>query len=239
VGVTAVSAALRLTPSWVFLTGLDFSYPGGRTHARGSTWHLAMLAAAGRERPVGQAAFAALAARPRLTVAGKGGAPVRTDTLLRSYRDNLEAELAGAGDRVCDLGREGLGTGAVPISDRDFQERLCGSSGSPASAAEPAFRADPGTRFPEAAVVRFLASEKVALDRAADAATGRPDVEQKELARLLQEVDYAWIHFPDVPDLEKPDPGFLARAAAAARWHSRRLERLLSVLGGLQDSQEG
>ncbi len=43
VGVAAVHAALALTRQHVFITGLDFGYPGGRTHAR--------RRAAGRDRP--------------------------------------------------------------------------------------------------------------------------------------------------------------------------------------------
>ncbi len=234
VGVSAVSAALRLTPAPVFLTGLDFSFPRGRTHARGSTWHLAMLSGASREAPVEQAAYAAFAARPLITEPGKNGAPVRTDTLLRSYRDNLALELAGSAGRVSDLGADGLATGAVPVSLREFEKRIGDAppaQGLCAAAERP---------FSPEAVAGFLSAEQSALretaEAAAAAARGGPT---GELARLLRNADYAWAHFPDIPDVDHPDPGFLARAVVAVRWYARRVQRLLSVLRGLQNGEEG
>ncbi|MFI5369173.1 MAG: 6-hydroxymethylpterin diphosphokinase MptE-like protein, partial [Spirochaetia bacterium] len=57
VGVAAVHAGLQIGRGDVFLTGLDLSFPGARTHAQGSPYHLAMLNGCSRLRPVGQDAF--------------------------------------------------------------------------------------------------------------------------------------------------------------------------------------
>ena len=73
VGVAAVHAGLRLTTGEVFLTGLDFSFPGARTHARGTPWHLAALRGAGRLRGVDQETVRALALRRTIREPDKSG----------------------------------------------------------------------------------------------------------------------------------------------------------------------
>jgi hypothetical protein len=90
VGVTAVQAALGLTLGPVLLAGLDFCYPGGRTHACGAPSHRRALTSCSRLAPPGSAAFQALAARPRLQVAGKGGRRYPSDLVLRSYALQLK-----------------------------------------------------------------------------------------------------------------------------------------------------
>ena len=90
VGVAAAWTALRLSGSGVYLAGLDFSYPRGCTHARGTPAHLGALAAASRFAPPGHAAAAALAGRAMSWHASAGPGRVRSDAVLLSYRDLLE-----------------------------------------------------------------------------------------------------------------------------------------------------
>jgi hypothetical protein len=219
VGVAAVHAALRLTAGDIFLTGLDFSFPGHRTHARGSPSHLGMLAGSGRCRPAGQDVYAAMAARPLLPTEGKRGGVVLTDGVLRSYRDTLVDELAGSTGRVADIGQAGLPLGVALVDDAALEARLRSAPGGPPLGAEAS------GPYNARGAADFLTEESAILRRAADV-LGSSEAEDAE---ILAEIDYAWVHFPDVPDRLKPDPGFLARARVAARWYAQRLERALNL----------
>jgi hypothetical protein len=129
VGVAAAHAALRLTTGEVFLIGLDFSFPGSRTHARGTPRHIAALLAASRTHGIAQDSVRALVSRPAIRERGKDGARIATDSVLRSYRDGLRVEAAGEAGRVWDLGRTGLDLGIGRIGEDDFARRVHDASG--------------------------------------------------------------------------------------------------------------
>ena len=227
VGVTAVHAGLQIGRGNLFLTGLDFSFPGSRTHAKGSPAHLAMLNGCGRLRPVGQDAFQALAGRALVHARDKHGGAVRTDAVLKSYRDNVENAVRDSAVRVMDFGPQGLDLGVRRIGMSEWEDRLaCGSA--------PAARLEIDTRkaFSRDPVRQFVQAEKDLLGRALEAlqetvAEGRAS---GECRRLLREIDYTWVQFPDPPGLENPDRSFLARARAAAAHYARRLDRIASIL---------
>jgi len=128
VGVSAVEAALALTTGPVLFTGLDFSYPYGRTHARGAPLQALMLLSCGRLRPCGMGGFEILLARPRLRLRGKSGATVLTDLVLESYARQLVEINKGCG-RSFDLGSEGLPVGARQIRSLAGLIDLCSGEG--------------------------------------------------------------------------------------------------------------
>jgi len=227
VGVAAVYAGLQIGRGEVFLTGLDLSFPGARTHAQGSPYHLAMLNGASRLRPVGQDAFQALAARVLLHAPGKRGGFVHTDKVLKSYRDNVENVVRDSTARVMDLGPQGLDLGIRRISMGEWEDRLACGSAPPAR-----LEIDTGRVFPRDLVRRFIQTEKDLLERALDALreTTAEGGASEECRMLLREIDYAWVQFPDPPGLENPDRSFLARARVAAGHYARRLERISSIL---------
>ena len=115
VGVAAVHAALAVSATDVYLAGLDFSFPGSMTHARGAPSHLLMLEKSTRLRPVGADAYQALAARSLIRTADKHGGTVATDRVMRSYRDNLAARLSSARGRAYDMAPRGLDVGARTV----------------------------------------------------------------------------------------------------------------------------
>jgi hypothetical protein len=226
VGVAAAHAALRITRSVVFLTGMDLSFPGWKTHASGSPMVLAMMAASTRMDPVGQAAYRALVGRRLTRVADKHGSPVLTDRVLSSYRDSMEAELGGSEGRAVDCGETGLSLGVRAITTARFEELLLDTP-----AASPRLVVDRGRGFDGDRVAGFLAAERsLLLDLADAAAAGGREEPAGRLGELLSEADYAWAHFPDVPDFSTPDRGFLARARVAALYYAERLRRIESVL---------
>ena len=215
VGVAAVHAAVALTTGAIFLTGLDFSFPDGRTHARGSPVSLSMLARCCRLEPAGQDVFRSLEARRLVRRPDKRGRPVLTDRVMSSYRDGLEAEVRAASRPFFDCGETGLPLGARTISESEFAALL------PAAAVTgQAVRVRPDRRFAGSAVRPFIASERSLLAEFLRAPSGP----------RLSEIDYAWAHFPDEPEPSSPDQGFVARARVAALYYDERWRRIESVL---------
>jgi hypothetical protein len=227
VGVTAAHAALRLTRQTVFLTGLDLSFPGSKTHARGSPQALSMLCGSSRTDPVGQAGWRALTGRRLVTLTDKNGRPVRTDSVLSSYRDSLAEELEPFTSRVLDCGESGIPLGVRAIRSERFEELLMGGPASPWR-----LRVDPEKGFRGERIAGFLSAERALLSRAARASARFEETgdDAESLGALLADADYAWAHFPDVPDLSAPQRGFAARARVAALYYAERLRKIESVL---------
>jgi hypothetical protein len=226
VGVAAVHAALALSASDVYLAGLDFSFPGSATHARGAPSHLVMLERSTRLRPVGQDAWQALAARSLIRVPDKSGAAVATDRVMRSYRDNLAARLSHAPGRAFDISPFGLDLGVRRVDPGEVVQRFHGGS------AEVALEVNKGRVFRSAALGSFMAAETDLLRESSARLreSARTAVIPSDCRSLLEQVDYAWLHFPDEVDLDRPERSLLARAAIAASWYADRLDRLASVL---------
>ncbi len=230
VGVAAAHAALRLTTGQVFLVGLDFGFPGSRTHARGTPRHIAALLAASRTHGVVQDFVRALASRPSIRERGKDGARVATDSVLRSYRDGLRAEAARETGRIWDLGRTGLDLGIGRIGEDEFARRVIGASGARGGAR---VEIRTGPLISSAALQGFLRGERELLGRVAErittllAGSGQAEAAlDEEDAALLASVDYAYVHFPDQPCLPAASRSFLARARVAASYYGQRIENM-------------
>ena len=232
VGVAAAHAALLLTKAPVFLTGLDFAFPGGRTHARGSPFLAAEMEHAGRLAPVGQSGFQALAIRRLLSAADKRGRTVLTDRVMSSYRDALQNELRADSHRTADCGSTGLPLGVGNISTQELADRLASAPGVRDAAER--LQVDSGRRYPAERLGPFVAGERARLARMAAAAADRAATAPGIMEDILDDVDYAWAHFPDRPEPSSPEqgiePGFVARVGVAARFYDERLRRVESVL---------
>jgi hypothetical protein len=232
VGVAAAWASLRLTGSGVFLAGLDFSYPNGATHARGTPAHLDSIAGGCRLSPVGHAAAAVLAGRSLRRQPSAGSAVVRTDAVLQSYRDLLETVIRDDGasrpsSRILAVGSAGLPCGAPVVDPGD----LGGLLPPRAPAAAPGVHERRLRRRDPSAVRAFLDAEVRLLDEASVmlkdlASSARPATESER--RLAEAVNHAWLQFPDEPDLGSRS--FLARAAVALASCRERLLRASAAL---------
>jgi hypothetical protein len=228
VGVAGLHAALRLSRGDVYLTGLDFAFSHGKTHARGSPAHLHMLNGGARFSPVGLDAYRAIASRQLIRAASKTGGTVMTDAVLQSYRDSLLAEAQEAGSRVMDCGADGLDLGVGRVSARELEERLASGKDS-----KHRLHRDPARCFRADRLPAFIASELQILESFLNASAGLPakDVMLPDgLNELLHDVDYTWVHFPDEPDSPTPGPGFLARVRVAASFYRQRFQRTASLL---------
>ncbi len=228
VGVAAVQAALGLTSGPVLLAGLDFAYPGGRTHARGTPAYRRTLCSCCRLRPPGLLEYEALLARPLLDLPSVSGKPVRSDLVLRSYALQLFRIAEGTG-RVYDLGGLGLPAGATPLdSARELDALLARRATGPASV-PPAFQPS------RAAIEAFLRAELELLLRAEEAlASALAAARQGEppagagLAKAVREVEYVQLPVPEADPQRLAAPGNLALAAVHARSLRALLGRLLS-----------
>jgi hypothetical protein len=229
VGVAAVQAALGLTRGPVLLAGLDFAYPGGRTHARGTPPHRRTLAACSRLRPPGLGEYEALLARPLLTLRSVSGRPVLSDLVLRSYAVQLGRVVEAAG-RVYDLGGMGLPTGATPLGSPADVEALLGRPAAGRLPAAPAFR-------PARAAIRaFLRAEQERLRLAEEALAcliaaarrGEPAPAGGRLPEAVREVEYVQLPVPEADPERLAAPGNLVLAAMQARSLRGLLGRLLS-----------
>jgi hypothetical protein len=217
VGVAAAWEALRLTAAPVLFAGLDFAYPRGATHARGTPAHLAALAGAGRFAPPGQPAVAALAGRAVSREPTAAGGTVLTDKVLCSYRDLLvsvvrDDDAARSAPRIRCIGGEGLACGVSVVPPEALGDLLPGR----ALSAGARIRETRTRRIVPSEVVGFLEAETRLLDDALAmlrerlASTGAARDDERLLAEA---VGHAWVHFPDEPDLGSRS--FLARAIPA------------------------
>ena len=118
VGLTATKIALMLRKTDripVFVTGLDFSYCAGTTHARGSAPHTARLASSFRISPAAnyEAAFGCSMQK----IIGKDGSPFFTSPALLSYVQTFRAYFSES-PNLFDAGTTGIELG-IPQKDAD------------------------------------------------------------------------------------------------------------------------
>ncbi len=92
VGLSTVYLALHCSNVPIFLTGLDFAYTPGKTHARGSSMHKWQLINLSRINP--SPGWSSIMQRPRMKADGYGQQAIKTDRVLMGYaelfRDRFE-----------------------------------------------------------------------------------------------------------------------------------------------------
>lgn len=226
VGVLAVHLARRLTTAPVAFLGLDFAYDLEGTHARGAPMQVRALATRSRLDP--SPFFGPAIARPLLTLPGKSGTQLRTDTVLLSYAEQLQRITAGEAAVYDASPRFGLPSGAPP-APHDWAT----------AAAAPAEAADRDSHFPDTETVRAALEQEhervVRLTRnlrAALAAAGTADrvaaSTYEELRPALVELDYLYLDFPDSPSASR---SFLGRLLLSALSYEERIGRALRIDG--------
>jgi len=226
VGVLAVHLARRLTTAPVAFLGLDFAYDLEGTHARGAPMQLRALTTRNRLDP--SPFFGLAMARPLLTLPGKSGSPLRTDTVLLSYAEQLQTITAGTAAVYDASPRHGLPSGAPPAPP-DW------ATAAPAAAV--ADRRDahlPDTETVRTAlrqeherVVRLAQRLRTAV-AAAGAAESIADSTYAELRPALEELDYLYLDFPDSPSASR---SFLGRLLLSALSYEERISRALRIDG--------
>lgn len=188
VGVLAVHLARRLTKGPILLTGLDFSFPPGSTHAKGSP---ALQAESLLEDRLYKARSQWASSWPRHTripgPSGSGGA----GAVMGLYASLLSEETRGD-PRVFDLRDSGLPLGlrklGLPEASRLIE---ASATGNPPSGPLPSGRAVPPEELRTAADV-FLDGEAARVEYLLAALAGSGD-----LAARVAECDWIYSWFPD------------------------------------------
>lgn len=230
VGVLALSLARRLYAGPLFIAGLDFSYPQGRTHCQGSPNDIA-------ERKRESRCYKA-EGRWRASF-GEGTRRLSTgfvsDPALNMYAAlaKRELELIEEGRLAYDL-RQGLGA-VLPVRAVSFEDAqtLLASAGSCPMAAQPAplRYTDDEERGHESMELRakaraFLAGELSLAARLRDALKDGTDV--PGLRSLVAACYYMYGHFPDAERVQELELDALKRLAAEASYWEGRLRAAMA-----------
>jgi hypothetical protein len=237
VGVQAYFAARALSGGPLFACGLDFSYPAGKSHARGCPSLLAEERHLDRlTRWPGQYCSSFRDRTLRLEAARSGGSEgLLSDPILLSYalllEERVRADLISGAAALYDLRGRGPGIGGARITLNEASAILA-AAGYAATAPSAAASRDATTREAgcREAARSILAEETGRLRRLRRAMHGQETMEETAFRRLVLESDYLWWSFPDQGRLLRSGRAmpqdFLNRLVPEAEWWALRLEGL-------------
>lgn len=212
VGLTAVYLALSHSQGPIFLSGLDFAYTPGKSHARGTSMHKWQLTHITRTNPV--PGWTASMQRPRLKAKGYTKNELDTDAVLAGYAHMFRSHF-GNSTRLFALSG-GLDIG-VPLIEQEEAIRLIHEQEN-ATSKEGELRRFTMDYSPST-VQKFLQEELQAFDRVIEC--WEDYVHEKSdahaLVQALDGLDQVYCDFPDSPPLPKKDNSFLVRAVKRCR----------------------
>jgi hypothetical protein len=223
VGLAAVYLALKIRRSErvpIFITGLDFSFSCGATHAKGAPAHLARLSASSRTTPVEN--YDASFREGTVTITGKDNHKIKTDAIMQSYAENFRMQFGNAVN-VFDCGTSGIDIGLPRAADEALAQCMCKNEKQAdvfTTEYEPAVDKAIQDSLREK-VLRYYEKERRALEALRDLLMNGNTSEYRDvsitldeqLVNLLKERDYLYLHFPDGYKLSC-DIGFLKRVRA-------------------------
>jgi hypothetical protein len=202
VALYALEIALKIRESGrvpVFVCGVDFSFTAGKTHCKGTPAHALHLLNANRLCPAGgvSAAFREGARAVSAQDAPKKGSGVLiTDHALLGYRALFCARFLSA-PNVFDAGGSGLSLNLPRVA----LKKLLETPSAPPPETPCRARANNTAQISAAAVEEYLRQEETALKDLRGILSGEkklaPDAQQKQIAALLEEREYLYLHFPD------------------------------------------
>lgn len=211
VGLAALYVALEIrkkdaTP--IYVTGLDFSYSVGKTHANYTPAHKAKLFSTNKTCSVENidAAFSSSTA----IVPDKTQKPVATSAIMMSYRNNFENSFSRF-KNIYDIGESGLPLGIKRLNKTEI--KLAHISEKPIQVQD--FMKE--KNFSK----EFLDEEKNSLLILRDLLSKGEKSEHysedstlsSQIRNLLSDREYLYLHFPDGYQLSM-EPGFLKRVRA-------------------------
>ena len=208
----------------ILISGLDFSFSCGKTHANGTMAHKARLLQHCRTAPCEN--YAAAFSQGAEKIFAKNGKRVFTTKNLSGYAALFQSIFSSA-KNIFDCGEEGLNLGIARANSIPFGKRE--------------FYFEKQNFFDEKNetkknAIDFLQEEKRALLALADILSNGENAESREKAipyneqimRLLESREYLYLHFPDgeSPKLEK---NFLNRVRAQIDFFLKEIDLAASL----------
>jgi hypothetical protein len=233
VGVAALYTAMHMTERPVFVTGLDFSYPGGRTYARGTPFPRFLSINSTRFLPLEHLIYRSIHRRPLVDVEGKQGSLLLSDLVLRSYAQEVKYIVEGK-ENVYDIGKEGMDIGIKhPGDDRSIDRILC-ECGEKDKLMTGDYEKKGCYRSCSLKKIKeFLLNEKKYLEQAEmlikdilEANTINRDGFTDEERHILAYIDYVYLHFPDQQPLPALNKGFLFRVLVSIRYYKKLIDKM-------------
>lgn len=210
VGLTAVFLALKMRSNEnipIFVSGLDFSFSIGKTHAKETPHEIQRLCISDRLNPLGSygSSFGAFSQK----FVSKNGKVFVTEKSLFSYATQFSETFRNE-KNLFDGGESGINLGLPIISSKeivDFAGKIQVSSTTVFEKTKN-FRKE---------IDAFLEGEEKALNRLKELLMFGKDVEscsvnlETEIENLLSEREYLFLHFPDGFRCNSKDLSFLKR----------------------------
>ena len=233
VGLTAVYIALLLRANVnvpVFMSGLDFSFSLGRTHAKNAPAHISRLSTTNRFNPAEN--YAAAFRTGARQIFGKNNIPVFTDTALEGYAKSF-TDTFSCIPNLYDAGKQGIPLGIQQIDSEKLNayletvdEKIIGSSPIMTVKSSSPIIAEGMQGYlsqchcraqTRQSIKEYLESEEKALNRIKELLMFGNDVAscscsfEEELASLIAPREYLFLHFPDGYKCKTSDLSFLKR----------------------------
>ena len=223
VGVTALYVAGEITDGPIFMSGLDFSYLPGKSHAKESPFH--DWSRLKENRLSGDRWYAFTSSRPGIRTPGKNNTQnLITNPVLAGYGKQLK-DMANLMERsVFDLAERGLDLNIPRASHQEALELAHSFNRDEQKTSHISEQTDKRSR-----IHHFLKEELNRLERliALWNSINNNEEEPENLLPLLKECDYIYFHFPDTGILPNTAPAFLVRAVQSARYYRRLISNLL------------
>lgn len=196
VGLSATQIALTIRESQnvpVFVTGLDFSYSIGKTHAENSFHDAARRASSTKIHSFEN--FSAAFGSDSIKICGKNGKTAITTTALSGYAKLFEYKFSGT-KNLFDAGKSGIALGLT----QKFPEQVSETFLKNKKETEEFLLRNKDSGISEK-IKKWLAAEKKALNELKSIFTGKIQLSENErtekIKSLLKDREYLYIHFPD------------------------------------------
>ena len=234
VGLTATFIALLLrknTEIPVYLSGLDFSFSLGRTHAKNTPAHIARLLQADRFSPVEN--YGAAFRNGAKKVCGKNGIEVYTDTALENYAKSFQDAFWNT-TNLFDAGEQGIEiTGnKLQINASVDEEGFTGGQNGENFTFDDEFSVCSNAD----SIKSYLEGEEKALNRIKELLMFGKDVAScsmsldDELFSLISVREYLFLHFPDGYKCKTSDLSFLKRVRSQIDFFLKDIKSALKNL---------
>ena len=231
VGLAATLIALKLRSSQelpVFVTGLDFSYSMGLTHALGTPAHESRLSCSARLSPIEN--YNAAFAPGVFELKDKCGKKMLTGKSMKGYADNFYSSFRNV-PNLYDIGKSGIPLG-IPYVSADSLSFMNNSGSADALEEKLSLPADKARKEK---ILHFYKDEEISLQTIKDLLINgdkslfrnQQITLTEQLEELLKEREYLYLHFPDGYRLST-ELSFLKRIRAETDFFLKQIKVFIS-----------